>query len=120
MSTVRADQDCACPGRPGPRRGRSALAALAASSGRAVLVVGVEEHDLDVGGAQRPRRDLLLREGVEGVGVAAWAARVCSESSRLCMVCIRTVAYAANATPVTAKPTAIVVSRVTRLASDRR
>ena len=36
------------------------------------------------------------------------------------MLCIRTVAYAAKATPVTARPTAIVVSRVTRLASDRR
>ena len=36
------------------------------------------------------------------------------------MLCIRTVAYAANATPVTAMPTAIVVSSVTRLASDRR
>ena len=36
------------------------------------------------------------------------------------MLCIRTVAYAANATPVTAKPTAIVVSRMTRLARERR
>ena len=36
------------------------------------------------------------------------------------MLCIRTVAYAAKATPVTARPTAIVVSRVTRLARDRR
>ena len=38
----------------------------------------------------------------------------------LFMLCIRTVAYAAKATPVTAMPTAIVVSRVTRLASERR
>ena len=36
------------------------------------------------------------------------------------MLCIRTVAYAAKATPVTAMPTAMVVSRVTRLARDRR
>ncbi len=36
------------------------------------------------------------------------------------MLCIRTVAYAANATPVTARTTAIVVSQVTRLARDRR
>ena len=54
------------------------------------------------------------------VGLAAAAARVCSERSMLSMLCIRTVAYAANATAVTAMPTAIVVSRVTRLASDRR
>jgi hypothetical protein len=38
----------------------------------------------------------------------------------LSMLCIRTVAYAAKATPVTATPTAMVVSRMTRLASDRR
>ncbi len=36
------------------------------------------------------------------------------------MLCIRTVAYAAKATPVTAMPTAMVVRRVTRLASERR
>jgi hypothetical protein len=38
----------------------------------------------------------------------------------LSVLCIRTVAYAAKATPVTAMPTAIVVSKVTRLASDLR
>ncbi len=33
------------------------------------LLVGVEEHDLDVGGAQHPGRDLLAGQSVEGVGV---------------------------------------------------
>ena len=55
-----------------------------------------------------------------GSGFAAAAARVCNDRSMLSMLCIRTVAYAAKATPVTAMPTAIVVSRVTRLASDLR
>ena len=52
--------------------------------------------------------------------MAAAAARACSERSMLSMLCIRTVAYAANATTVTAMPTAMVVRSVTRLASDRR
>ncbi len=61
------------------------------------------------------------RESASRVSVvAALEARECRDWSRLVMLCIRTVANAANATPVTAMPTAMVVSSVTRLASERR
>ena len=53
----------------------------------------------------------------------AWrpcAARPSSDSSSVDCICIRAVMNAANATNATARPTAIVVSSVTRLASDRR
>ncbi len=48
-----------------------------------------------------------------------WA-RVTSDSSRVVCICIRAVMKAEKATDATAIPTAMVVSRMTRLASDRR
>ena len=51
---------------------------------------------------------------------AAACARSSSDWSRLDCSCIRTVTNAPAATNATARPTAIVVSRVTRLASERR
>ena len=51
---------------------------------------------------------------------AALCARSSSDSSSEDCICIRTVRNAPSATKATASPTAIVVSRITRLASDRR
>ena len=55
-----------------------------------------------------------------GAAVAACLARSSRDSSSDDCICIRTVRNTASATSATAKPTAIVVSRITRLASDRR
>ena len=52
--------------------------------------------------------------------LAAWRARLSRDSSSEACICIRTVRNTASATSATARPTAIVVSRITRLASDRR
>ena len=52
--------------------------------------------------------------------VAACWARSSSEESRLLCSCTRVVTNAPSATNATATPTAIVVSRVIRLASERR
>ncbi len=51
---------------------------------------------------------------------AALCARSSRESSSVACSCIRTVRYAPSATKATASPTAMVVSRMTRLASDLR
>ena len=50
---------------------------------------------------------------------AACEARLCSEASISCMVCVRTSKYDANETVVTERPTATVVSQMTRLAKLR-
>ena len=55
-----------------------------------------------------------------GAAVAACRARSSRDWSSDDCICIRTVRNTASATSATAKPTAIVVSRITRLASDRR
>ncbi len=51
---------------------------------------------------------------------ATLSARFSSDSSSVDCICIRAVRNAAKATVATARPTAIVVSRMTRLASERR
>ena len=51
---------------------------------------------------------------------AALCARSSRDSSRVDCICIRTVRNAPNATNATARPTAIVVRPITRLASERR
>ena len=66
-------------------------------------------------------RRALLVELVDLVEAAeAFCARSTSESSSEDCSCIRTVTKAPSATMVTAIATAMVVSSVTRLASDRR
>ena len=56
----------------------------------------------------------------KGAALAAWRARSSRDSSSEDCICIRTVRNTASATSATASPTAIVVSRITRLASERR
>ena len=61
----------------------------------------------------------LVSSGRVALWVARWARSSKELSSELC-IDIRTVTNAPSATKATARPTAIVVSSTTRLASDRR
>jgi len=71
-------------------------------------------------GTVRAETTLRLSEGDAVTRANGCVARSRSESSRALMDCDRTVRNVASETAVTARPTAIVVSRVTRLASERR
>ena len=65
---------------------------------------------------------LSVRSSSERAGAnrAACLVRFIRDSSSEDCICMRTVRNTASATNATARPTAMVVSTITRLASDRR